>query len=141
MSANLEAFATVSELEAIWRDLDTTESNRADVLLLQASNYLRQVATNVGKDLDDLALSDPTKVLEANIKMVVLNAVQRAMSTPTEVPADASQWSQSATPYSESMSFSGAESTSTIYFKKRELDLLGIGTGGKSKISVLRGVR
>lgn len=140
MSANLEAFATVSELEAIWRDLDTTESNRADVLLLQASNYLRQVATNVGKDLDDLALSDPTKVLEANIKMVVLNAVQRAMSTPTEVPADASQWSQSATPYSESMSFSGAESTSTIYFKKRELDLLGIG-GKSKKISILKGVR
>ena len=140
MSANLEAFATVSELEAIWRDLDTTESNRADVLLLQASNYLRQVATNVGKDLDDLALSDPTKVLEANIKMVVLNAVQRAMSTPTEVPADASQWSQSATPYSESMSFSGAESTSTIYFKKRELDLLGIGVKSK-KISILKGVR
>lgn len=140
MSANLEAFATVSELEAIWRDLDTTESNRADVLLLQASNYLRQVATNVGKDLDDLALSDPTKVLEANIKMVVLNAVQRAMSTPTEVPADASQWSQSATPYSESMSFSGAESTATIYFKKRELDLLGIG-GKSKKISILKGVR
>lgn len=140
MSANLEAFATVSELEAIWRDLDTTESNRADVLLLQASNYLRQVATNVGKDLDDLALSDPTKVLEANIKMVVLNAVQRAMSTPTEVPVDASQWSQSATPYSESMSFSGAESTSTIYFKKRELDLLGIG-GKSKKISILKGVR
>lgn len=140
MSANLEAFATVSELEAIWRDLDTTESNRADVLLLQASNYLRQVATNAGKDLDDLALSDPTKVLEANIKMVVLNAVQRAMSTPTEVPADASQWSQSATPYSESMSFSGAESTSTIYFKKRELDLLGIGVKSK-KISILKGVR
>ena len=140
MSANLEAFATVSELEAIWRDLDTAESNRAGVLLLQASNYLRQVATNVGKDLDDLALSDPTKVLEANIKMVVLNAVQRAMSTPTEVPADASQWSQSATPYSESMSFSGAESTSTIYFKKRELDLLGIG-GKSKKISILKGVR
>ena len=138
MSANLEAFATVSELEAIWRDLDTAESNRADVLLLQASNYLRQVATNAGKDLDDLALSDPTKVLEANIKMVVLNAVQRAMSTPTEVPADASQWSQSATPYSESMSFSGAESTSTIYFKKRELDLLGIGVKSK-KISILKG--
>ena len=89
---------------------------------------------------DDLALSDPTKVLEANIKMVVLNAVQRAMSTPTEVPADASQWSQSATPYSESMSFSGAESTSTIYFKKRELDLLGIG-GKSKKISILKGVR
>lgn len=140
MSANLEAFATVSELEAIWRDLDTAESNRADALLLQASNYLRQVATNVGKDLDDLALSDPTKVLEANIKMVVLNAVQRAMSTPTEVPADASQWSQSATPYSESMSFSGAESTATIYFKKRELDLLGIG-GKSKKISILKGVR
>ena len=140
MSANLEAFATVSELEAIWRDLDTAESNRAGVLLLQASNYLRQVATNVGKDLDDLALSDPTKVLEANIKMVVLNAVQRAMSTPTEVPVDASQWSQSATPYSESMSFSGVESTSTIYFKKRELDLLGIG-GKSKKISILKGVR
>lgn len=135
------SFATVEELMASWKPLTLEEQSRAETLLLQASNYLRQVAYNNGKDIDDNIVSDPTGVYEANVKTVVLASVQRAVASPTDIMPDASQWSQSATPYSESMSFSGGVSA-TLYFKDKELKLLGLGTiSGSSKLGVLRGVR
>ncbi len=135
------SFASVADLEAAWKTLTVDEQARAEVLLLQASNYLRQIAINNGKDLDDNILADPTGVYEANVKMVVVSAVQRSLASPVDMMPDASQWSQSATPYSESMSFSGNVS-STLYFKDKELKLLGLGSvSGNLGISVLRGVR
>lgn len=135
------SFATVADLEASWRILSGDESVRAQALLLQASNYLRQIAYNNGKDLDDNINADPTGVYGANVKMVVTSAVQRSLASPVDMMPEASQWSQSATPYSESMSFSGNVS-STLYFKDKELKLLGLGSvSGRVGISVLRGVR
>ena len=135
------SFATVTELEASWKSLTADEESRAEALLLQASNYLRQIAYNNGKDLDDNINGDPSGVYEANVKMVVMSAVQRSLASPVDMMPDASQWSQSATPYSESMSFSGNVS-STLYFKEKELKLLGLGSvSGNLGISVLRGVR
>lgn len=135
------SFATVSDLEAAWKPLTADEEARAEVLLLQASNYLRQIAVNNGKDLDDNIIADPTGVYGANVKMVVTSAVQRSLASPVDMMPDASQWSQSASPYSESMSFSGNVS-STLYFKEKELKLLGLGSvSGNLGISVLRGVR
>lgn len=136
-----KSFATVSELEAAWKPLTADEESRAEVLLLQASNYLRQIAINNGKDLDDNIDGDPTGIYGANVKMVVISAVQRSIASPVDMMPDASQWSQSASPYSESMSFSGNVS-STLYFKEKELKLLGLGSvSGNLGISVLRGVR
>ena len=135
------SFATVTELEASWKPLTADEESRAEALLLQASNYLRQIAYNNGKDLDDNINGDPSGVYEANVKMVVMSAVQRSLASPVDMMPDASQRSQSATPYSESMSFSGNVS-STLYFKEKELKLLGLGSvSGNLGISVLRGVR
>ena len=135
------SFATVADLEASWRILSGDESVRAQSLLLQASNYLRQIAYNNGKDLDDNINADPTGVYGANVKMVVTSAVQRSLASPVDMMPEASQWSQSATPYSESMSFSGNVS-STLYFKDKELKLLGLGSvSGRVGISVWRGVR
>ena len=135
------SLATVAELEAAWKLLTTDEQARAEVLLLQASNYLRQIAANNNKDLDDNINADPTGVYGANVKMVVLSAVQRSIASPIDMMPDATQWSQSATPYSESMSFIG-NSSSTLYFKDKELKLLGLGSvSGNLSISVLRGVR
>lgn len=135
------SYATVAELMDSWKALTADEQARAEVLLLQASNYLRQVAYNNGKDLDDNIDGDPTGVYEANVKMVVMSAVQRSIASPVDMMPDASSWSQSATPYSESMSFSGSVS-STLYFKDKELKLLGLGSvSGAQKIGVLRGVR
>ena len=135
------SFATVADLEASWKPLTADEAARAEVLLLQASNYLRQIAVNNDKDLDDLIWSDPSGVYGANVKMVVTSAVQRSLASPLDMMPEASQWSQSASPYSESMSFSGNVS-STLYFKDKELKLLGLGSvSGNLGISVLRGVR
>ena len=135
------SFATVAELMEAWKPLPIDEQARAEVLLLQASNYLRQIAYNNSKDIDDNIFADPSGVYEANVKMVVISAVQRSLASPVDMMPDASQWSQSATPYSESMSFSGNVS-STLYFKDKELKLLGLGSvAGNMKISVLRGVR
>lgn len=135
--ARLESFATAAELEAIWKPLTTDEKSRATKILEQASNYLRMLAKNRGFDIEDRIYGDPDGIYEANVKMVVLNAVQRFMTSPVDMMPDATQWSQSATPYSESMSFGGS-SSGTVYFKTRELDLLGI---KKPTVAVLRGVR
>lgn len=136
-----KSFATVADLEAAWKPLTADEEARAQVLLLQASNYLRQIAVNNGKDLDDNIISDPSGVYGANVKMVVTSAVQRSIASPIDMMPDASQFSQSASPYSESMSFSGNVSA-TLYFKDKELKLLGLGSvAGNKGISILRGVR
>lgn len=136
------SLAQVSDLEASWKPLDIrSDQVRAEALLLQASNYLRQIAFNNGKDLDDMIKADPTGVYGANVRLVIVSAVQREMASPVDMMPDASQWSQSASPYSESMSFSG-NVTSTIYFKDKELKLLGLGSvSGKVSTSVMRGVR
>ena len=135
------SFATVADLEAAWKPLTADEEARAEVLLLQASNYLRQIAMNNGRDIDDNIIADPTGVYGANVKMVVTSAVQRSIASPVDMMPDASQWSQSACPYSESLSFTGNVS-STLYFKDKELKLLGLGSvSGNLGISVLRGVR
>lgn len=135
------SLATVEDLEAAWKPLTPDEITRADTLLLQASNYLRQIAYNNGKDIDDNIEGDPTGVYGANVKMVVTSAVQRSLASPVDMMPDASQFSQSASPYSESMSFSGNVSA-TLYFKDKELKLLGLGSvSGRLGVSVLRGVR
>lgn len=135
------SFATVAELMESWKALTLDEQARAEALLLQASNYLRQVAYNNNKDIDDNIAGDPTGVYEANVKTVVMSAVQRSLASPIDMMPDATQWSQSATPYSESMSFSGNVS-GTLYFKEKELKLLGLGSvSGRQGIGVLRGVR
>lgn len=135
------SFATVAELMESWKALTLDEQARAEVLLLQASNYLRQVAYNNNKDVDDNIAGDPTGVYEANVKTVVMSAVQRSLASPIDMMPDATQWSQSATPYSESINFSGNVS-GTLYFKEKELKLLGLGSvSGRQGIGVLRGVR
>lgn len=135
------SLATVDDLEASWKSLDVSEESRAETILLQASNYLRQIAYNNGQDIDDNILADQTGVYGANVRMVVVAATQRAMAAPTDMVPDVTQWSQSATPYSESMSF-GSNISASIYFKDKELKLLGLGSvSGKVGVSVMRGAR
>lgn len=141
MATAQNSLASVSDLMAAWKPLSAEDQARAEVLLLQASNYLRQIAYNNGKDIDDNIIADPTGVYGANVKMVVTSAVQRSLASPVDMVPDASQWTQSASPYSESMSFSGNVSA-TLFFKDKELKLLGLGSvSGTYKTGVLRGVR
>lgn len=138
----LVSYATPDDLMLVWRKLGVEETSRAEALLAQASNYLRQIAINNQSNLDQRIQDDVTGVLAENVKMVVVNAVQRVMSTPKDMPSDATQWTQSASPYSESMGFSAGAVNNNLFFKARDLQLLGLGTiSGRSQISLLRGVR
>ena len=133
--------ATVGQLADSWRELDAAETSRAQALLLQASNYLRQIARNNGKDIDDLILADASGIYGANVATVICACVQRSMAAPIDIVPDATQFSQSASPYSESMSFS-SNTTTALYFKDKELKLLGLGNlAGTVQIGLLRGVR
>lgn len=141
MSPSTNSYVTVDELIAAWKDIPSDDTQHAETILLEASNYLRLIAMNNEKDLDDLINGDPTGVYEANVKMVIMNAAERALAAPADMVPDATQWSQSASPYSESMSFSGGNSPS-LYFKDKELKLLGLGNvAGAKSFGLLRGVR
>lgn len=141
MANNLPDFATVDELEAFWKPLTASEEERAESLLHLASSYLRQIANNNNVDIDDKINGDPTGVYGENVSMVVMSAVQRSMAAPAEMAPDANSFSQAATPYSESMSFSGSVSTN-MYFKQKELALLGLGSvSGRQAVTILRGAR
>lgn len=116
-----EAFATVQELENFWRELDANEEARAANLLVFASDNLRQVALNAGKNLDKMV--EAGKVLENTLKQIVLEAVKRAMLTPVD-QKPITQGSMTAGPYAETFTF--ASPAGDIWFKDKEFKLLGL---------------
>ena len=83
----LKSYATPADLAAVWHTLSAEEESRAEALLAQASNYLRQIALNHQTSLDDRIAADTTGILGENVKMVVVNAAQRVMSLPEGMPA------------------------------------------------------
>ena len=137
--AELKDFTTTEKLAEAWRALDVDEEKRAEALIHMASAQLRLIAKNNNIDLDEVIEKDASKVFAKSVGFVVLAAVKRAMLTPVDAPP-ATQWSQAASPYSESMTFTNP--ASDLYFKKSELQMLGLNKiSGKSQIGVLRGVR
>ena len=137
--AGLKDFTTKEKLAEIWRALDVDEEKRAEALIHAASTQLRLIAKNNKVDLDEIIEEDDSKVFADSVRFVVLAAVKRAMLTPVDAPP-ATQWSQAASPYSESMTFTNP--ASDLYFKKSELQMLGLNKiSGKSQIGLLRGVR
>ena len=113
----MSTFATVQELEAYWRPLDSQEETRATSLLNIASDRLRLL----DKTIDDRIALDP--ILGTAVKSVVMESVKRSMITPTDMP-NAESYSQTAGPYSENYKFSNP--TGDLFFKKSELRLIGI---------------
>lgn len=98
----MAAFATVEDLELLWRPLKTSEVEKATALLDEVSDLLRQEAINVGKDLDELIEQTPTM---STVAMgVTVDVVARALMTSTD-SEPMSQVSQSAGGYSVSGTF------------------------------------
>lgn len=114
-------YATVADLSVYWRPIETSETARAEDLLTLASSRLRIYASEAGVDLDaEVAAS----VDYANTaKWVVMEAVKRALATPTDIPP-VDNYSQAAGPYSENYRFTNP--SGDLWFKKSELKALGI---------------
>lgn len=115
------SYASVAELEAFWRPLDSAEEARAEVMLGLASSRLRVYAAKADVDLDAKYNSDED--YKNAVKWVVMEATKRALATPIDAPP-VDNYSQSAGPYSENFRFSNP--SGDLWFKKAELATLGI---------------
>lgn len=126
------AYANKDDLTAYWKA--PTDANRAEYILKMASNRLRQVASDVGVDLD--AKVNANIVYFLNVQSVVMEATKRALQTPIDgVPTET--YTQTAGPYSENFKYSNP--AGDLFFKKAELSLLGLfGTQTIGSISTTR---
>lgn len=114
-------FATIQDIENLWRPLTAGETTRADALLPVVAAALRQEAINVGKDLD--AMMDRGEVLPAVVKSVAVDVVARTLMTPTS-GAPMTQMSESALGYTVSGTY--LSPGGGLFIKKTELARLGL---------------
>lgn len=117
----MDSFATVEDIELLWRELNPDEAQKAENLLPVVSDSLRYEAQKVGKNLDDMLKED--KVLKNVAKSVTVDVVARALMTSTN-SEPMEQMSQSALGYTVSGTF--LVPGGGLFIKKTELERLGL---------------
>lgn len=75
------AFATVNDIETLWRPLTQSEQTRAEALLPLVSDALRQAAIYVGKDLD--AMVEASEPFASTAKLVTVDITTRVLRQDT----------------------------------------------------------
>lgn len=116
----MENFATVDDLELLWRPLEEEERERASALLKVVSDSLRVEAKKVGKNLDDLAKDEAFQMV---VRSVVVDVVARTLMTSTDQEPMV-QSSESAMGYSWSGSY--LVPGGGLFIKNSELARLGL---------------
>lgn len=116
------SFATVDDVEELWRALKETETTRAEKLLEVVSDSLRMEADKVGKDLDKMIAEKPSYFINV-VKSVVVDIVGRTLMTSTD-SEPMTQTTESALGYS----FSGSYLVpgGGLFIKNSELNRLGL---------------
>lgn len=97
-----QPFATVEDIQTLWRPLTSAEQSRASALLPLVSDEIRVLGKNVDKDIDKLIADDST--YGSVVKIVTVDVVARILRQNTEGDA-MTQESQSALGYSWSGSY------------------------------------
>ncbi len=125
----MNPFATIEDVEELWRTLNNEEITRAESLLGIVSNSLRMEAEKVGKDLDEMISKNIN--LKDVAKSVTVDVVARTLMTSTNSEPMV-QTSQSALGYS----FSGTYLVpgGGLFIKNSELARLGL---KRQKIGVI----
>ena len=95
-------FATVNDIQNLWRPLTAEEQSRAEHLLPLISDELRVIAKGVDVDLDAMAASD--EAYASVLKIVTVDVTVRVLRQSTEGDA-MTQESQSGLGYSWSGSY------------------------------------
>lgn len=98
----MASFATLDDLQKMWRNLQPTERERAEALLDTVSDMLREEAYQYGKDLDNMILERGS--FRNVVKSVTVDVVSRALMTSTN-QEPMTQFAQSAMGYSVSGSY------------------------------------
>jgi hypothetical protein len=117
----MQPFASISDLQMFWRVLTEAEEPRAEFLLTLASNRLRSIGEDNSVDVDARAAA--SAAYASTIQWVVMEAVKRAMLTPTDQPP-VDTYSQTAGPYSENYKYTNP--SGDLWFKKSELSALSL---------------
>ena len=97
-----QPFATVEDIQTLWRPLTADEQARSEALLPLVSDEIRVLGKNVGKDIDEAIELDPT--YGSVVKIVTVDVVSRILRQSTQGDA-MTQESQSALGYSWSGSY------------------------------------
>lgn len=97
-----QPFATVDDIQTLWRPLTAEEQSRAEALLPLVSDEIRVLGKNVGKDIDEAIELDPT--YGSVVKIVTVDVVSRILRQSTQGDA-MTQESQSGLGYSWSGSY------------------------------------
>lgn len=114
-------FATISDLQKLWRPITSDEMDRALELLEVVSDSLRVEADKVGKNLDLMLIDKPALATVA--KSVTVDIVARTLMTSTD-QEPMTQMTQSALGYSFQGSF--LVPGGGLFIKKSELARLGL---------------
>ena len=114
-------YATLEDIQTLWRPLTQAEQERAQPLIGIVSASLRTEAKKVGKDLDAMVTADPD--LAAVAKSVTVDVVARTLMTSTD-QEPMTQYSESALGYSVSGTF--LTPGGGLFIKKSELSRLGL---------------
>lgn len=119
--STLESFASIDDLENLWRKVEIHELCRSEELLRTVSHVLRVEAKKVKKDLDLLVKNDES--YSYLVKSVVVDIVARTLMTSTN-QEPMTQYSESALGYSVSGSF--LVPGGGLFIKDSELKRLGL---------------
>lgn len=117
------AFATVEDVQNLWRALSATEQAKAENLLPLVSDELRVLARGADKDLDELAEKD--SAYASVLKIVTVDVTVRVLRQSTEGEA-MTQESQSALGYSWSGTYAVAGGGIANAILRNDLKKLGI---------------
>ena len=114
-------FATLSDVQVMWRSLTNDEASRASALIPIVCDSLRMEADKVGKDLDEMISQSPW--LASVAKSVTVDVVARTLMTSTN-QEPTTQYSESALGYSVSGTY--LVPGGGLFIKKSELARLGL---------------
>ena len=117
----MNPFATIEDLELLWRELSESEKPRATQLLIIISDSLRVEADKVGKDLD--AMIADSVSFGSVVKSVVVDVTARTLMTSTD-QEPMTQFSQGALGYQVSGSY--LVPGGGLFIKNSELNRLGL---------------
>lgn len=117
----MDAFATINDLEKMWRKLKPEEIERATKLLDVVSDSLREQALNVGKNLDEMV--EKRSSYSTVVCSVTVDVVARTLMTSTE-QEPMTQASEAAMGYSWSGSY--LVPGGGLFIKNSELTRLGL---------------
>ena len=116
-------FATVSDIETLWRPLSASEQTKAAALLPLVSDELRVLAREVEKNLDEMAAAD--EAYASVLKIVTVDVTVRVLRQSTEGEA-MTQESQSALGYSWSGTYAMAGGGIANAILNNDLKKLGL---------------